>query len=55
MARKSVPVALRVPPEMKAWLEGQAQAEWCSLNAAAVRVFRSAMAATEAEQRAGAE
>jgi hypothetical protein len=52
MARKSVPVGLRLPPEQKAWLEQQAQDDWCSLNAVAVRVFRAAMAATEAEQRA---
>jgi hypothetical protein len=52
MARKvSVAVALRVPPEQRAWLERLAQEEWSSMNAIAVRVFRAAM---ESEQQAGA-
>jgi hypothetical protein len=52
MARKiTAPVALRVPVEAKVWLEARAETDWCSVNAIAVRVFRSAMAATEAEQR----
>jgi hypothetical protein len=48
MKQQSVRIPLRLPPDMKSWLEQEAERNFTSQNAEIVRAIRSRM---EAEQR----
>jgi hypothetical protein len=53
MKQEAVKVLFRLPKDMKAWLEEQAELNWTSQNAEAIRAIRSRMEA-ESQQKVAA-
>jgi hypothetical protein len=52
-ARKTtIPVLVRVPPDMRAWLEGKAEHSTASLSSEAVRAIRAVMDREHEQRRA---
>jgi hypothetical protein len=49
MKQQAVKVLIRMPKDMKAWLEQQAERNWTSQNGEVIKAIRSRM---ESEQRA---
>jgi hypothetical protein len=53
MKHPSVRIPLRLPPDMKSWLEQEAERNFTSQNAEIVRAIRSRMDSAQPERAAG--
>jgi hypothetical protein len=53
MKQRGIKVLVRIPPDMKSWLEQEAERNWTSQNAEIIRAIRSRMTSEQPARAAG--